>query len=372
MRRVSSIFVLAGTILILSGCASLLCGCSLSEDSDASKSHAASAKIPAKDSELEQIVFRPTKLTLSEAIKKYGGKKLRNNPKEDSEMLTKAALFAADQSDNDAAEVLLNEAIKLSDTNRDAYYLRGRVRCNGISGKDKDALNDLNKAIALGYPGPEVHLVLARLYDGEKQPRKAIEELTLAHKAAPGAKDVLKARAAIYDAIGEKENALLDYKELAKLDPESLAPYFQQGQVLEAMKKFDEACAVYKKMIKMDDSKQKVPLKALGYKRLAVVRGAQGKHEEAIGYLTEAAKFDVEDDEPLRMRGLEYMKLKNYQDAVDDFTEAILIAPETGSNFVARADAYDKLGKLALAEKDRQEAKKLNDAPAERQMFEMK
>jgi tetratricopeptide (TPR) repeat protein len=138
------------------------------------------------------------------------------------------------------------------------------------------------------------------------------------------------------------------------------------------MKKFDEACAVYKRMLRLDERKSKVPLKAIAFKRLAVLRGASGNHKEAIAYLTEAAKFDVEDDEPLRMRGIEYMKMQQYDKALADFDEAIAIAPESGSNFSARADAYDKLGKPELAKRDRDEAKKWNEAPAERPMFKMK
>ena len=348
----------------------ILSGCGAKEkssgDNSLQKKHSGH-----KDTELDRIVFTPKKLSFKQAIKKYGTK-LRNSPREDSVMLTEAGRLAADVGDNEAAEMMLSEAIVLNDKNAAAYHLRGRVRCNAISGKDQAALEDLKKAIALGFPGPEPYIVLARLYDSSKEPQKAIESLTTAMKLSPELKDLYKARAVIYVSIGEKEKALADYKQLAKLDPESLACYFQQGQVLESMKKFDEACAVYQHMLTLDETKAKVPLKAIAYKRLAALRGASGHHKEAIGYLTEAAKFDVEDDEPLRMRGLEYMKMKNYEKAVEDFTEAIETMPESGSNFLARADAYDRLGKTELATKDREEAKKLNEAPAERPMFEMK
>jgi len=363
MRRALPVFLIVGSALILSGCGGKK---ETAASGSSQKKHSGH-----EDAELDRIVFTPKKLSFKQAIKKYGTK-LRNSPREDSVMLTEAARLAADQADNEAAEMMLTEAITLNDDNATAYYLRGRVRCNAISGKDKAAFEDLKKAIALGYPGPEPYIGLARLYDSSKQPDKAIESLTTAMKLAPDLKDLYKARAVIYVSIGEKEKALADYKQLAKLDPESLACYFQQGQVLESMKKFDDACAVYKHMLTLDETKAKVPLKAIAYKRLAALRGASGHHKEAIAYLSEAAKFDVEDDEPLRMRGLEYMKMKNYDMAVEDFTEAIETMPESGSNFLARADAYDKLGKTELAAKDRAEAKKLNEAPAERPMFEMK
>jgi tetratricopeptide (TPR) repeat protein len=363
MRRALAVYLIAGSVLILGACG----GNDRSDLKESSQKKYGTHD----DAELDRIVFTPEKLSLKQAIKRYGTN-LRNSPGEDSQMLTKAAQLASSEADNDAAELMLSEAISLDDKNALAYYLRGRVRCNAIFGKDSAAMEDLNKAISLGFRDAEVYLVLARLYDNARQPQKAIENLTTAINISPTDKNLYKARAVIYVSIGEKEKALEDYRTISKLEPESIVCYFQQGQVLESMKKFDEACAVYKRMLRLDERKSKVPLKAIAFKRLAVLRGASGNHKEAIAYLTEAAKFDVEDDEPLRMRGIEYMKMQQYDKALADFDEAIAIAPESGSNFSARADAYDKLGKPELAKRDRDEAKKWNEAPAERPMFKMK
>jgi tetratricopeptide (TPR) repeat protein len=359
--KYSSFILLLGTLSFLSSCGS----------NDDNPGTAAKTKATKPDADLERLMLAPTQLTLNEALKKYGYKP-KENPVENSAVYTAAALRAAKGSDNDAAETLLNEAIRLDAKNAEAYYQRGRVRCNAIAGKDKEAIDDLNRSIALGRVSYNVYLVLARLYDANKQPRKAVDALTLAIKLSPGSKELYKARAAIYAGLGEKEKALKDYEQLSKMEPKSLTAYFQQGQVLESMNKYDDACVVYKKMLPLDETKQKVPLKAIAYKRLAILSSNKGKVKEAVAYLTEAAKFDAEDDEPLRLRGFEHIKLQEYQKAVDDFTEAIDIVPESSSNFAARAGAYAKLGKTELAEKDRKEALRLNDMPAERPMFELK
>lgn len=358
----------AATAIVI-GTTLFLCGCHA--DSDTTSGAPSETKPKKLDADLEQLVFTPTKLTLKQANKKYGTK-LFNDPKRDSVALTAAGEFAGSKGDNDAAETLLTEAIRLNDKNSVAYYWRGRIRCNGIAGKDKAAMADLQKAIALGFSEAEVYLVLARLLDADKQPQKALEALAIGIELDPTNRDMFKSRAAINAALGHKEEALKDYQQLAKLDPESTAPLFQQAQVYESMKKFDEAGAIYRKMLPMSESKQKVPLKAIAYKRLALLSSNKQQHREAIDYLSEAMKFDPEDDEPIRMRGLEYMKIKEYEKAIADFTEAIDIVPDSASNFSARADAYEKLGKAELAEKDRAEAKRLHDVPAERPMFEMK
>ena len=354
-----SLILLLGTVVFLGGCGAF----------DEPNSNVAPTK--KTDAELEQIVFRPAQLTLKEALKKYG-KTVYNNPKVDSAMFTEAAVFASNSADNEAAETLCSEAIRLDPNNAKAYFYRGRVRCNAISGKENAAEDDLKKALALGYLPSDVYLILGRLYDEKKQPEKAIECFSKAISIAPQLKELYKSRAAIYAALGEKEKALKDYERLATLDPSSSAPYFQQGQVLESMKKYDAACAMYKRLLKIDESAQRVPLKAIALKRLALLSGMKGKHEDAISYLTEASKYDVEDDEPLRMRGLEYMALKNYAMAIADFSEAIDINPDSSHNFAARAEAYLKAGKPDLASKDKAEAVRLNNVPAERPMYELK
>lgn len=73
--------------------------------------------------------------------------------------------------------------------------------------------------------------------------------------------------------------------------------------------------------------------------------------------LNKAVEFDKSDDEPLRLRGQEYFKLKKYKQAVDDYTQAIEIAPNTSSNYQARSLAYEKLGQKSMAQKDQSKRK---------------
>ncbi|MDZ4834468.1 MAG: tetratricopeptide repeat protein [Candidatus Melainabacteria bacterium] len=197
--------------------------------------------------ELDRLFVSPPQLSLSEALKKYTpGKKASSMS---SAELTFAAITAADMSDNEAAETMLNQAIKLDDKNSMAYYQRGRVRGNAIAGKDSDAMADLKKAISLGHVGGNAHVALARLYDANNQPKEAIEQLTKAITLDPMNKDVYKARAALYVSVGEKEKAIKDYDKLAAIDPKSLTTHFQKAQVEESMKKFDDAIGLVPSLV---------------------------------------------------------------------------------------------------------------------------
>lgn len=55
--------------------------------------------------------------------------------------------------------------------------------------------------------------------------------------------------------------------------------------------------------------------------------------------------------------------LGDYKGAVDAYEVAIKLAPSDGEQYVHRAQAYDKLGKHDLAEKDRAKAKMLGYKP---------
>lgn len=357
-----------GTLVFLSACSS--------DDSSAPSTvkHNKKSKRSSKE-EVDLLVLTPPKLTLEEGIRKYAVPAKQNMTAEDeSQRLTQAAHHACNLGDNDTAEILLDEAIRLDDQNGEAYYQRGRARCNSVAGKDEAAIEDLKNAIRLGHGGPHAHITLARLYDANNQPLKAIDELGLASKIAPREKDIYKSRAAIYVALGQKDKALKDYELVAQLHPNSTLPHFRKGQIFESMKKFDEARAEYEKVIGIDErsDKGRVPLKPLSYKRLAVLNGARGKHDLAIANLTEALRLDNSDDEPLRLRGLEYAKLKNYNKALDDLNAAVELSPETRENFESRAELYDKLGRAELAENDRMEAKRLHNKPAERPIYDLK
>lgn len=329
-------------------------------------------KVGKRDKDLDELLLAAPKLSLKDAIKKYVTVKIVGGEgKVDTQTLTKAADRALELGDNDTAEVMLDEALRLDSNNGEAYFQRGRSRCNGVSGKDQEAIADLKKAISLGAGGAPAHCFLARLYDEHNQQDKALAELTEALRIDPNNKVAYRCRAAIFDAMGQKENALKDYQQLSKNDPKNTTNFFRIAQVYEGMKKYDEAIAAYLKLTEQNDTKQRIPLKPIAYKRLAALSSMKGSHKKSIEYLTEAIKLDNGDDEPLRLRGQEWMKLNDYEQAIADYTKAIELSPELSLTYQARSAAYKKVGKMDLAQKDLIEAQRLADKPAELPTYEV-
>ncbi|MBZ0189870.1 MAG: tetratricopeptide repeat protein, partial [Candidatus Obscuribacterales bacterium] len=76
-------------------------------------------------------------------------------------------------------------------------------------------------------------------------------------------------------------------------------------------------------------------------------------------------KVDSKDDETICLRATQYLEMGQAQQAIGDFSLAVKICPDSARAYEGRANVYDRLGKSALAQKDRQQAKLLKAAPAE-------
>jgi len=314
--------------------------------------------------------FQVRKLPLRQAYRKYA-----KDP--DGSDYMQAALAALEEEDYWSAETLLNAVIEREPNNGRAYMERGRARYNAIAGADKAALNDLNKAISLGAGTANCYKFLARIYDAEKQPAKAIEALNMAVKLDPCHRATYKYRAAMLVEVKKYDQAVLDYNKALSFEPQDCDLHFLRAQLFESIGRLDDAIAGYRDVVEMSRFRKndKLSIKGMAFKRLAGLLSKKGKHKEAIEILTQALSTEERDDadELLKLRGQEYALMNKYDRAIADFNQSIALAPEFARGaYEARAAVYLKLGKDELAEKDHEEAKRLRDKPAEKPVFELK
>jgi tetratricopeptide (TPR) repeat protein len=312
---------------------------------------------------VETIFLDAPKPSLKEATSKY----LPSEKSLTSLDYSKASEKAAEQRDYDAAYILADKAVALDPQNGRAYYTRGRCRCYAVVGDDGAAINDLQKAIAIGIDpdADNAYEYLARLYDARKQPAKAIQALTEAIKINPGDPGYYKIRASLQVERGAYGEAEKDFDQAVKLNPKSLT-YFTRAQFFEKVKNYDAALKDYVYVIKLEQPDEKISKRVLAQKHRAEIFALKNKHLEAIRELTDALKARTNDDEDelLWLRGQQYAQLKMYEKAIADYTSAIDSAPEFAGAYEARSAAYEKIGKTELAQKDRLKAQKLQEEPA--------
>lgn len=343
---------LSAAVLAVLGCAS----CS----SDRTEQGTAGDTGQKSDREgLDRYVIEPPKLNLKDALSKY--------PSTD---YFKSAIEAMNHRDYDPAELILCEVIKRDPTNGIAYKERGRARLNGVNPRDDEAMEDFKEALRLGVTEVVVYDYMARVYDGKKIPRKAIEILNEGLEKFPRSCLLLQNRAAQYLELENVDMALGDYNKIIEIDPGDSYIYLVRGQLYESLGRNREALSDYKNAIACEKKSVPVPLSLELRKARGVLLGKTGKHREAVEQLSEAIEKDRSDDESYRLRGLEYEALECYPEALADYNRSIELAPEFArDSYDCRARVYEIMGKKDLAEEDRQKARSLRDAPAERPLY---
>lgn len=362
--------LLCRRLLQVMAAVSLLASCSEQPTPSSTESSSAeSTEQKGLKRDLEQMAINPSKTSYKQATAVYMPGK-RNPVGNDYLDAANKALKAGDY---DAAETLLDEAIKLSPSDGNLYYLRGRARCNSSRlDTTQGALEDLQKAKQLGALNKGGYGYMARIYDGEHQTQKALAILDEGIKLYPQDAELIKARAALRVDQGDKENAKKDYDKLIELDPRNGLIYLLRAQLFEVMGKFEEALKDYDTGAKLSTSSDRLEKLTIARKSRATLLAKMGRFKDAIEEI-EKLKIVERDDDLIRFRGDQYASMKMYDKAIADYTKAISMAPDFASaTYESRAKAYTAIGKLDLAEADRLAAKKLKETPAEETLYKQK
>lgn len=121
-----------------------------------------------------------------------------------------------------------------------------------------------------------------------------------------------------------------------------------KAALLENCGKFADAVPLYKELLQaqyMDD---------VVYKLSSCLTRA-GKPAEAVEHLNKLLKINPEDEEAYMFRARAYLAMNKNNEALQDMTKSIDIAPIT-KTYMERAALYDKMGMKDKATKDREKA----------------
>lgn len=204
--------------------------------------------------------------------------------------LQKAYEILREEGDEVKALELLGDQLKQTPDNVDALLLRTRVYRNRE--EYGSALGDVNHAIKVNKP-KKTEVCNSTLYWW---------------------------RATIFSEMGEKEKGVADYRtalELSRKDnPENVQQIsFDYGQALFSLDRLDEADAVYRQMLREDETDQAA---MLGLARNCIERE---QYSEAVAILDRCEKFDADYSQIYRFRMRAYDKLGEHDKAIDDALE---------------------------------------------------
>ncbi len=134
-------------------------------------------------------------------------------------------------------------------------------------------------------------------------------------------------------ALARYDEAIQDYDEAIKLDPNYKEAFFNRGLALAVLEKFDEAIQDYDEAIKLDPN----------YKEAFFNRGlalaALDKFDEAIKDYDEAIKLDPKNKEAFYNKGLALVALGKCSEAIKAYDEAVTLDPNYNDAIVARESA---------------------------------
>lgn len=291
--------------------------------------------------------------------------------------------------------------------------------------KFKESLGELSQAIALEPDNSDYYAYRARSYWRLEQIVLAWADCEHAFSLNAENPIAFNMRGILRNKQDDKEGELADYNEAIRIDPTFTFPYINRGRFFEKQKDFDKALMDYNEAIRLapDDglaywyrarlfkemkdyfranrdyteALRFKPNDAHLYISRAGIRYLQGDFIGANEDLSEAIRLEPENGNIYSERGhhhhiqnnlsdafkdyTEALRLKtdypeivyhnrgqirvSYGDflgAVDDYTHAILHAPDMADNYVDRGDAWYQIGELKKALMDYQHYLELADA----------
>lgn len=172
------------------------------------------------------------------------------------------------------------------------------------------------------------------------------------HFKPTSATDFLE-RAKLRDEVKDVTNALLDYSEAIRLDPNFARAYLNRGLLKQRQGKIEEAILDFTEVIRLH------PTFAEAYSNRGNTKSELGDFVGAISDFDEAIRLNPQSD-IYSNRGSVKVKQKRYEEAILDFSEAIRLNPQNVNAYNNRGNAKRDLGDFNGALQDYDMAIRLN------------
>ena len=213
--------------------------------------------------------------------------------------------------------VIVTVAQKKSANEQAAYFMQQAQHFKDQLEYAKEA-DALSEAIELTPADSRLYEMRADAYDNSLMFDQALADLRTAVNLLPTKSGYLNRLAHMYFKMGRLELAVKTYDKAIELDPSDAAPHRERGRILQKLARDKEAI--------------------LDYEKFAALNG-NDRHGEVVQLL-----------------GSLYLKIGNTEKALAAFNREIKMVPDLPGGYHGRAQAYLRMGRKDLADKDEQTA----------------
>jgi len=251
--------------------------------------------------------------------------------------------------DDDGAIALFSKGILLSrESNRfvePQYIYALRAMCNLRKGQFGDALSDLNTAIHYRAE-PEFFLERAMLYAMQEHFDFALRDIRTA--TIKGVKDepAYVLRAMVYLLSEHYYQALADADTVITLNPQDPFPLILKSWVYSGQQKEDLAISQLEKSLTLETDPSNA---SWIHTRLGIMYESQRKNDQALAQYTAAILSKPENGDAFYFRSRLNSIDGRIEEAMHDANAAVQLTPDEPSSYVARAEAFHTLQQLDSA-----------------------
>ena len=253
--------------------------------------------------------------------------------------------------------LLLASSVASAQTLTTAKEYFDRAYKRAVAGDQAGAIADYTKVIELvpGDYSAYSNRALAKKKSGDKTGAMADYNSSISIK--PDYSYALRGRGLLRKDLGDTTGAMADFNKLLAANPKDGLTYFDRGSLRNTLKDYPGAVSDFTNAILYN------PTEKESYYNRALALKASGKINEAIADYDKYISLNTDNTRYLadgyQNRGVAKTIIKDYAGAVADLTVAIKLFPEDAVLYTNRADAYRKMGKIALATADETKAASL-------------
>jgi tetratricopeptide (TPR) repeat protein/energy-coupling factor transporter ATP-binding protein EcfA2 len=311
---------------------------------------------------------------------------------QDNEWLyTSRAFLHTELAQYDQALADLNRAVTLNPNDVTVYQLRGMVY--GLLGQYDDALTEFDRALEIDPDNASVFELRGLVYHEIEQYDLALVDYTRALELNPRNAGVFAKRGEVYKDLEDYEQAIDDLSQAIALNPSDSPYYYERAHTYTFTEQFDLALADLNRFLEIE------PQSVRGYYLRANIHAQQddnasaiadytrvidlnpdyldayymrgqiyyftGQYEDALSNFDDVTeKVEANPDLSARaevywFRGNTYLNLEQYDRAIDDYSQGILLEPDNSALRWGRGNSYHALGDTAQAIADFREYERI-------------